>query len=140
MTITQVTLYTCFEKLTHPGPEETETAESKSRDPKGPTFVFCTCEPFLVRSNLLISCCLPNPTAYNKCGMPVNANLRTLYHIHNMQANMGNTFTMYQHNQTKLTILEHFDTYSSSFFSFSLLSLFPFFTFSTKIHLMTFFY
>lgn len=77
-------LETCFEKLTHPGPEETETAESKRRDPKGPTFVFCTCKPFLVRSNLLVSCCPTNPTAYNACGILVNATLNILFHMHNI--------------------------------------------------------
>jgi len=45
----------CRKKLTHfvSEPEETETAESKSEDPNGPTFAFSTCEPLLVRSNLM---------------------------------------------------------------------------------------
>lgn len=65
----------CCKKLTHPGPAETEIAESKRRDPKGPTFVFCTSAPFLVRSNLLVSCCPTNPTAYNKHGILINTTL-----------------------------------------------------------------
>lgn len=33
--------------------EEIETAESKSEDPKGPTFAFSTRNPSYVRSNLM---------------------------------------------------------------------------------------
>lgn len=42
-----------MKKLTHPGPDDIETAESKRRDPKGPTFAFFTCNPCFVRSNLM---------------------------------------------------------------------------------------
>lgn len=44
-----------MEKLTHLGPDEMETAESKSTTPKGPTFVFSTCILFAVRSSLVES-------------------------------------------------------------------------------------
>uniref|UniRef100_A0A2P2LJ31 Uncharacterized protein MANES_07G014700 n=1 Tax=Rhizophora mucronata TaxID=61149 RepID=A0A2P2LJ31_RHIMU len=46
---------TGFKKLTHLGPKETETAESKSAEPIGPTLVFSTFNPVFVRSNLLVS-------------------------------------------------------------------------------------
>jgi hypothetical protein len=44
-----------LEKLTHLGPDEMETAESKRTTPKGPTFVFSTCILSVVRSSLVES-------------------------------------------------------------------------------------
>jgi hypothetical protein len=53
----------CLKKLTHSEPEEIETAESKSEDPKGPTFAFSTCSPSYVRSNLMALLFPNKPTA-----------------------------------------------------------------------------
>lgn len=44
--------------------DDTETAESKRIEPKGPTFALSTCTPSFVRSNLMISFCPNIPTAY----------------------------------------------------------------------------
>lgn len=41
-----------LEKLTHSGPDVTETAESKIFDPKGPTLVFSIFASLCVRSSL----------------------------------------------------------------------------------------
>lgn len=54
-----------LKKLTHSRPDETETAESKRSEPKGPTFAFSTLKPYLVRSNLIASLGPRRPTAYN---------------------------------------------------------------------------
>lgn len=51
-------------KLTHSMPDETETAESKRSEPKGPTFAFSTRNPCLARSSLLGPFCPSKPTAY----------------------------------------------------------------------------
>lgn len=42
-------------KLTHSGPEVMDTAESKRSESNGPTLVFSTREPCLVRSTLIAS-------------------------------------------------------------------------------------